>query len=82
MSRWAAPTSSKKNTRKPLRLTGKPLTMDKENLDAMRGLAQNLANDNQIEAALDQYRTVQDADPQDADRRDAHGRDLSPHGQV
>jgi tetratricopeptide (TPR) repeat protein len=42
------------------------LTMDKENLDAMRGLAQNLSNDNQIEAALDEYRTIQDADPQDA----------------
>jgi tetratricopeptide (TPR) repeat protein len=42
------------------------LAMDKENLDAMRGLAQNLSNDNQIEAALDQYRTIQDADPQDA----------------
>ena len=42
------------------------LSMDKENLDAMRGLAQNLANDNQIDAALDQYRTIQDADPQDA----------------
>jgi len=42
------------------------LAMDKENLDAMRGLAQNLANDNQIEAALDEYRRIQDADPQDA----------------
>jgi tetratricopeptide (TPR) repeat protein len=42
------------------------LTIDKENLDAMRGLAQNLSNDNQIDAALDQYRTIQDADPQDA----------------
>jgi len=42
------------------------VSMDKENLDAMRGLAQNLGNDNQIEAALDQYRTIQDADPQDA----------------
>jgi tetratricopeptide (TPR) repeat protein len=42
------------------------LSMDKENLDAMRGLAQNLANDNQIDAALDEYRTIQDADPQDA----------------
>jgi tetratricopeptide (TPR) repeat protein len=42
------------------------LTMDKENLDAMRGLAQNLSNDNQIEAALEEYRTIQDADPQDA----------------
>src|SRR5882762_4569036 len=42
------------------------VSMDKENLDAMRGLAQNLGNDNQIEAALNQYRTIQDADPQDA----------------
>jgi tetratricopeptide (TPR) repeat protein len=40
--------------------------IDKENLDAMRGLAQNLANDNQIEAALAEYKTVQEADPQDA----------------
>ena len=40
--------------------------LDKENVDAMRGLAQNLANDNQIEAALSEYRMVQDADPQDA----------------
>lgn len=44
----------------------KAVEMDKENLDAMRGLAQNLANDNQIEAALDEYRAIQDADPQDA----------------
>jgi len=42
------------------------VSLDKENLDAMRGLAQNLGNDNQIEAALDEYRTIQDADPQDA----------------
>src|SRR5258708_3160862 len=42
------------------------VSMDKEHLDAMRGLAQNLGNDNQIEAALDQYSTIQDADPQDA----------------
>ncbi|HZU31800.1 MAG TPA: tetratricopeptide repeat protein [Candidatus Angelobacter sp.] len=44
----------------------KALAIDKENLDAMRGLAQNLANDNQIEAALEEYRLIQDADPQDA----------------
>jgi tetratricopeptide (TPR) repeat protein len=42
------------------------ITMDKENLDAMRGLAQNLANDNQIDAALVEYKRIQDADPQDA----------------
>jgi tetratricopeptide (TPR) repeat protein len=41
------------------------LVLDKDNLDAMRGLAQNLANDNQIEAALNQYKTLQAADPQD-----------------
>jgi len=41
------------------------LKLDKENLDAMRGLAQNLANDNQVDAALAQYKAVQDADPQD-----------------
>ena len=42
------------------------ITLDKENLDAMRGLAQNLANDNQIDAALVEYKRIQDADPQDA----------------
>ncbi len=44
----------------------KALQLDKENLDAMRGLAQNLGNDNQIEASLDEWRQIQDADPQDA----------------
>ena len=39
--------------------------LDKENVDAMRGLAQNLANDNQTDAALSEYQMVQDADPQD-----------------
>ncbi|HSM86464.1 MAG TPA: tetratricopeptide repeat protein, partial [Candidatus Limnocylindrales bacterium] len=42
------------------------LQLDKDNLDAMRGLAQNLANDNQMEAALTQWKAIQDADPQDA----------------
>jgi tetratricopeptide (TPR) repeat protein len=55
-----------KEYKKAIAVFRQALTMDKENLDAMRGLAQNLANDNQIEAALDQYRTIQDADPQDA----------------
>jgi len=41
------------------------LRLDKENLDAMRGLAQNLANDNQLEAALSEYKALQAADPQD-----------------
>ncbi len=42
------------------------LKMDKDNLEAMRGLAQNLSNDNQLEASLEQFKAVQEADPQDA----------------
>src|SRR4029077_7518088 len=55
-----------KEYKKAIEAYRKALSVDKENLDAMRGLAQNLANDNQMEAALDEYRTIQDADPQDA----------------
>lgn len=41
------------------------LSLDKDNLEAMRGLAQNLANDNQMEAALTAYKAFTAADPQD-----------------
>ena len=41
------------------------ISLDHDNLDAMRGLAQNLSNDNQIDAALQQYTTIQEADPED-----------------
>lgn len=41
--------------------------LDKDNLDAMRGLAQNLLTDGQVDAALAEYQQVSDADPQDAD---------------
>jgi len=40
--------------------------LDHDNLDAMRGLAQNLLNDGQSDAALEQYRQIAEADPQDA----------------
>ncbi|MDP9269117.1 MAG: tetratricopeptide repeat protein [Acidobacteriota bacterium] len=39
---------------------------DHDNLDAQRGLAQNLLNDNQSQAALEQYKQIAEADPQDA----------------
>ena len=55
-----------KDYKKAIAAFRQAVSMDKENLDAMRGLAQNLSNDNQIDAALDEYRTIQDADPQDA----------------
>ncbi len=40
--------------------------MDHDNLDAVRGLAQNLLNDGQTDAALEQYRIIVEADPSDA----------------
>ncbi len=42
------------------------IAMDRDNLDAIRGLAQNLLNDGQADAALEQYKVIADADPEDA----------------
>src|SRR5271166_268069 len=39
---------------------------DHDNLDSVRGLAQNLMNDGQTEAALEQYKVIADSDPSDA----------------
>jgi tetratricopeptide (TPR) repeat protein len=41
------------------------LSMDKDNAEAMRGLAQNLQNDNQMDAALNEYKALVAAEPQD-----------------
>src|SRR5438270_1721974 len=41
------------------------IEIDKDNLDAQRGLANSLLGDNQIDAALEQYKLVSDNDPQD-----------------
>ncbi len=40
--------------------------LDRDNLDAIRGLAENLLNDGQVDAALDQYKVIADANPEDA----------------
>lgn len=42
------------------------IEMDRDNLDAIRGLAQNLLNDGQADAALEQYKVIADANPEDA----------------
>ncbi len=44
----------------------KAVDLDRDNLDAIRGLAQNLLNDNQLDKALDEYKIVVDADSNDA----------------
>jgi tetratricopeptide (TPR) repeat protein len=44
----------------------KSTELDHDNLDALRGLAQNLMNDGQTDAALEQYKAIVEADPSDA----------------
>ena len=40
--------------------------LDRDNLDAIRGLADALMNDGQIDKALEQYQVIADANPEDA----------------
>jgi tetratricopeptide (TPR) repeat protein len=42
------------------------ITLDRDNLDAIRGLAENLLNDGQLDAALEQYKVIADSNPEDA----------------
>ena len=44
----------------------KAIELDRENLDAIRGLAQNLLNDGQTDAALEQYKIIAESNPEDA----------------
>jgi tetratricopeptide (TPR) repeat protein len=39
------------------------IELDRDNLDAIRGLAENLLNDGQSDAALEQYKVIADANP-------------------
>ena len=55
-----------KDYKKAISAYRQAIDQDKDNLDAMRGLAQNLASDNQMEAAVAEYNAIQEADPQDA----------------
>src|SRR6202142_2044127 len=42
------------------------IELDRDNLDAIRGLAENLLSDGQADAALEQYKVIADANPEDA----------------
>ena len=42
------------------------IVLDRDNLDAIRGLAENYLNDGQLEAALEQYKVIADSNPEDA----------------
>lgn len=54
-----------KDYKKAIAAYTRAVELDRENMDAMRGLAQNLMYDNQPDAALKQYLLIEDADPQD-----------------
>ncbi|HWR36473.1 MAG TPA: tetratricopeptide repeat protein [Clostridia bacterium] len=56
----------KKDYKHAIEAYKKAVELDKDNLDSLRGLAQNLMNDGQVEAALEQYNLIAEADPQDA----------------
>ncbi|HUO13646.1 MAG TPA: tetratricopeptide repeat protein [Verrucomicrobiae bacterium] len=42
------------------------VALDRDNLDAIRGLAENYMNDGQLDAALEQYKVIVDSNPEDA----------------
>jgi tetratricopeptide (TPR) repeat protein len=42
------------------------IMLDRDNLDYIRGLAENLLNDGQSDAALEQFKIIADANPEDA----------------
>jgi tetratricopeptide (TPR) repeat protein len=42
------------------------IELDRDNLDAIRGLAENYLNDGQVDKALEQYKVIADANPEDA----------------
>ena len=42
------------------------IVLDRDNLDAIRGLAENLLNNGQLDAALEQYKVIADSNPEDA----------------
>jgi len=55
-----------KDYKKAIEAYRRSTELDHDNLDSVRGLAQNLMNDGQTDAALEQYKVIADADPSDA----------------
>jgi len=56
----------RKEYKKAIGAYRKAIELDRDNLDAIRGLAQNLLNDGQTDAALDQYKIIAESNPEDA----------------
>ena len=60
----------------------KSTELDHDNLDAVRGLAQNLMNDGEADAALEQYKVIVECRSVRRADLHAHRRDRSPQRQV
>jgi tetratricopeptide (TPR) repeat protein len=58
--------SQKKDYAHAIEAYRKAVALDGDDLDSLRGLAENLVNNNQSEAALEAYKKLAVADPQDA----------------
>jgi len=56
----------RKDYKKAVAAYRKAIELDRDNLDAIRGLAQNLLNDGQTDAALEQYKIIAESNPEDA----------------
>ena len=56
----------KKDYTRSIEAYRKAVDLDGDDLDAVRGLAQNLLNNNQTDVALEEYKKIAAADPQDA----------------
>jgi tetratricopeptide (TPR) repeat protein len=55
-----------KEYKKAIAAYRKAIELDRDNLDAIRGLAENLLNDGQTDEALEQYKIIADSNPEDA----------------
>jgi tetratricopeptide (TPR) repeat protein len=56
----------RKEFKKAIGAYRKAIELDRDNLDAIRGLAQNLLNDGQADSALEQYKIIAESNPEDA----------------
>jgi len=55
-----------KDYKKAIEAYRKATVLDRDNLDNIRGLAENLMNDGQTDAALEQFKIIAEANPEDA----------------
>lgn len=55
-----------KQYKKAIESYRRAIELERDNLDFIRGLAENLMNDGQTDAALEQYKVIADANPEDA----------------